>query len=355
MPAGLRRWSSVGSRPGRLRRRPAAADSRWGARRAVGVGVVVAGLVVVLLPGPGGVASAEGPVEEAREAARRVPFSARVEVSWVDREGLHTAELGIRAVGGRIRVQGPAAEDGDGGGPRVIEDDGEVGGLLAPALERTYELVRQDGPTVAGRPTELLLLRRDGELRERLAIDEATGLVLLREVYGSEGKPVRIVRVLELETAPVAQPAAGAATRSDQPRFLSVSRLSSRYPAPASLDGGYRRVGAYRHSRGVQLLYSDGLHGLSLFTEPGPLAPGALPGGGEPVWVGRTAAVHYTWPGGEVITWESGRMVHTLVGDGTTADLLAAAASVPPPGRPSVLDRVRATSRTVAELISGGR
>jgi len=61
------------------------------------------------------------------------------------------------------------------------------------------------------------------------------------------------------------------------------------------------------------------------------------------------------WPGGEVITWESGRMVHTLVGDGTTADLLAAAASVPPPGRPSFLDRVRATSRVVAELISGGR
>lgn len=320
----------------------------------MGVAVLVAGLVVVLLPGPGGVASAEGPVEEAREAARRVPFSARVEVSWVDREGLHTAELGVRAVGGRIRVQGPA-EDGDGGGPTVIEDDGEVGGLLAPPLERTYELVRQDGPVVADRPTELLLLRRDGELRERLAIDEATGLVLLREVYGSEGKPVRIVRVLALETAPLAEPAAGAATRSDPPRFLSVSRLSSRYRAPASLDGGYRRVGAYRHSQGVQLLYSDGLHGLSLFTQPGPLAPGALPAGGEPVWVGRTAAVHYTWPGGEVITWESGRMVHTLVGDGTTADLLAAAASVPPPGRPSVLDRVRATSRTVAELISGGR
>ena len=315
----------------------------------------MAGAVVVLLPGlPDRVASAEGPVEEAREAARRVPFSARVEVSWVDREGLHTAELGVRAVGGRIRVQGPA-EDGDGGGPTVIEDDGEVGGLLSPALERTYELVRQDGPVVADRSTELLLLRRNGELRERLAIDEATGLVLLREVYGSEGKPVRIVRVLELETAPLDRSAVGGAGNSDGPRLLSVSRLSSRYRAPASLDGGYRRVGAYRHSQGVQLLYSDGLHGLSLFTQPGPLAAGALPAGGEPVWVGRTAAVHYTWPGGEVITWESGRMVHTLVGDGTTADLVAAAASVPPPGRRSFLDRVRATSRTVAELISGGR
>ena len=317
----------------------------------------VAGLAVVVGPGlpviGTGAEALVGPVEDAREAARSVPFSARVEVSWVDRDGFHTAELGVRAVGGQIRVQGPDP-DGDGLGATVIEDDGQVGGLLAPAIERTYELVREDGPYVANRPTDVVLLRRDGEVRERLAIDEATGLVLLREVFGPEGKPVRVVRVLQLDTAPVAGPAAGAIRKADAPDVLSIARLSSRYRAPASLSGGYRRVGAYRHSRSVQLLYSDGLHGLSLFTQPGRLA-GALPAGGEAVWVGPAAGIHYTWPGGEVITWESGRMVHTLVGDGTTADLLAAAASVPPPGRPSFLDRVRATSRVVAELISGGR
>lgn len=315
----------------------------------------LAGLAVVVGPGlPGGGAGAEafvGPVDDAREAARSVPFSARVEVSWVDREGFHTAELGVRAVGGRIRVQGP----GEGDGATVIEDDGQVGGLLAPAIERTYELVREDGPVVANRPTDLLLLRRDGELRERLAIDEATGLVLQREVFGPEGKPVRIVRVLQLDTAPLAESAAGVARKADAPHALSISRLSSRYRAPASLVGGYRRVGAYRHARSVQLLYSDGLHGLSLFTQPGRLAPGALPAGGEAVWVGRAAGIHYTWAGGGVITWESGRMVHTLVGDGTAADLLAAAASVPAPGRPSLLHRLLGTSRVVAELISGGR
>lgn len=313
----------------------------------------VAGLAVVLAPGLPG-AGADGPVDDAREAARSTPFSARVEVSWVDSEGLHTAELGVRAVGGRIRVQGPAGHGGEGAAI-VIEDDGQVGGLLAPALERSYQLVRQEGPLVAGRPTEMLLLRRDGELRERLAIDRATGLVLLREVLGAEGRPVRVVRVLQLDTAPVAAPPPAAGRPADPPRPVRLSRLSSRYPAPEALAGGYLRVGAFRHHGSVQLLYSDGLHGLSLFTQPGRLAAGALPAGGAAVWVGPAPGVHYTWPGGQVITWEADRMLHTLVGDGTAADLLAAAASVPPPGRPSALDRVRATSRLVAELISGGR
>ena len=317
----------------------------------------VASLAVALGPGVpavgSGLGGSEGPVDDARDAARSVPFSARVEVSWVDRDGLHTAELGVRAVGGTIRVQGPG--EGGGAAVTVIEDDGEVGGLLAPPLERSYDLSREEGPVVAGRTTELLLLHRDGEVRERLAIDDATGLVLLREVLGPEGRPVRVVRVLQLDTAPLASQVPSAARRSEGPHVLSVSRLSARYRAPVTLAGGYRRVGAYRHDGAVRLLYSDGLHGLSLFTQPGRLASGALPHGGEAVWVGRAAGIHYTWPGGEVITWESGRMLHTVVGDATTADLLAAASSVPPPGRPSALDRLRSTSRVVAELISGGR
>ena len=314
--------------------------------------VAVAGLVLVgpVLPA-GAESNGDRAVDDAREAARRVPFSARVEVSWADKSGFHTAEVGVRAVGGRISVQGV----GDDGRATVVEDNGDAGGLLAPAVEREYDLVRREGPVVAGRPTELVLLRRDGELRERLAIDEATGLVLLREVFDAEGRQLRVVRVLQLDTAPLPAPSSSVTRRADGPSLLRVSSLSSRYRAPESLAGGYRRVGAYRHSRAVHLLYTDGLHGLSLFSQPGNLSSGALPAGGEPVRVGTATGVHYTWPGGEVITWEAGSMVHTLVGDGAPADLLAAARSVPRPGRASVLDRVRATSRLVAELISGGR
>lgn len=325
-------------------------------------------LAVVPVAGSGTAAGATaGPVEDARDAARRVPFSARVEVRWVDRAGLHTAELGVRAVGGNISVQGPAG-GGDGASPgpdgsstmlRVSAPSPATGNgandLLAPALERKYAVERTAGPTVAGRETNLFVLRSGGKVREQLAIDTDTGLVLRREVFGPEGRPVRVVTVLQLDTAPVPEAADKRAGTPEQARAIRVSSLPSAYRGPDALTGGYRRIAAYRHERLVQLLYTDGLHGMSLFSQPGRLAAGVLPRGGDPVRVGSSAGVQYTWPGGDVVTWQVGTVVHTLVGDGTSADLLAAARSLPPPSRPSVLARLRGTSRLVAELVSGGR
>ena len=316
-------------------------------------------------PGVAAGATASGPVEEARDSARRVPFSARLEVSWVDRAGVHTAELGVRAVGGSIRIQGPAAGTamGDGlddGSPLVFQASavapaGGAGDLLTPALERKYEVERSDGPVVAGRETDLFELRSGGSVRERLAIDTTTGLVLRREVLGDDGEPVRIVTVLQLDTAPVPEATDGKGAAVDARHPVRVDRLPSAYRAPVALAGGYRRVGAYRHDQLVHLLYTDGLHGLSLFSQPGTLSHGSLPAGGEAVRVGTASGIHYTWPGGDVVTWQVGSVVHTLVGDGTSADVLAAARSLPRPSRPSLLGRLRGTSRLVAELVSGGR
>lgn len=328
----------------------------------------VAGLGLAVVAGPGVAygTTSWGPVEDAREAARQVPFSARVEVSWVDRAGVHTAELGVRAVGGSIRVQGPAADgtgDGlEGGSPLVIQASavtpaagGGVDDLLAPELERKYDVERSEGPLVAGRETDLFVLRSGGAVRERLAIDTATGLVLRREVMGAGNRPVRIVTVLQLDTAPVPEAADAAAEAAEAPRNVDVDNLPAAYRAPAALAGGYQRVAAYRHDRLVHLLYTDGLHGLSLFSQPGTVSGGNLPAGGEPVQVGGSSGVHYTWPGGDVVTWQDGAVVHTLVGDGTSADLLAAARSLPEPAGPSLVGRLRGTARLVAELVSGGR
>ena len=318
-------------------------------------------------------AASSGPVEDAREAARRVPFTARVEVSWVDSAGVHTAEMGVRAVGGNIRIQAGAGSGVGSGtvgaGPATGLRSGSAmvlqasavtpvagaGELLVPALERKYDVERSPGPTVAGRDTDLFVLRAGGRDRERLAIDKATGLVLRREVLGPDGRPVRIVNVLQLDTAPVPEPADGRPSKAAAPRTVPVAGLPAGYRGPDVLAGGYRRVAAYRHDRLVHLLYTDGLHGMSLFSQPGTLAAGSLPPGGEAVQVGASTGIHYTWPGGDVVTWQVGQVVHTLVGDGTSGDLLAAARSMPLPASPSLLARLRGTSRLVAELVSGGR
>ena len=311
-----------------------------------------------------------GPVEDAREAARQVPFTARLEVRWVDQAGLHTAELGVRAVGGQIRVQSPsigtgagdAAGDGLGDSSTMVLQasaispvGGGTGDLLAPALERKYDVERAVGPNVAGRDTDLFILRAGGRVREQIAIDPDSGLVLQREVFGPEGRPVRILTVLQLDTAPVPDAADTGGATYDQPRSIRVDRLPSAYRGPDALAGGYDRVAAYRNGRLVHLLYTDGLHGMSLFSQPGTLSGGSLPSGGQPVRVGTATGVHYTWPGGDVVTWQQGSVVHTLVGDGTSADLLAAARSLPRAARPSVVSRLRGTARAVAELVSGGR
>lgn len=329
-------------------------------------GLVLAGAVVPVAASAASSAFS-GPVEDAREAARQVPFTARLEVRWVDQAGFHTAELGVRAVGGTIRVQTPASLAGDvgdglgGGSTTVLQASAvsPVGGgpddLLAPALERKYDVEHAIGPRVADRGTDLYILRAGGAIREQLAIDPVTGLVLRREVFGSEGRPVRILTVLQLDTAPVPEPADTDGGKADQHRSISVAGLPSAYRGPDGLAGGYRRVAAYRSGQLVHLLYSDGLHGMSLFSQPGTLSGGSLPSGGEAVRVGTASGVHYTWPGGDVVTWQVGSVVHTLVGDGTSADLLAAARSLPRPARPSAMSRLRGTARTVAELVSGGR
>lgn len=325
-------------------------------------GLALAGAVV-----PVAARTAAGPVEDARQAARRVPFTARLEVKWVDQTGLHTAELGVRAVGGNIRVQSSAAGAGNAGdgladGSTMVLQASSVapvaadsGNLLAPALDRKYAVERTAGPQIAGRGTDLFVLRSGGQIREQLAIDPITGLVLQRQVFGPEGKPVRILTVLQLDTAPVPDASDANSGKVDAPRTINVSRLPSAYRGPDALVGGYRRVGAYRHERLVHLLYTDGLHGMSLFSQPGTVSGGSLPPGGQAVRVGTSAGVHYTWPGGDVVTWQAGPVVHTLVGDGTSADLLAAARSLPDPAAPSMMSRLRGTARVVAELVSGGR
>lgn len=330
---------------------------RW---RVAAVAAVAAGLALGgASVGPWGSAGA-APGGDG-EPDGRGPFSARVQVAWVDHAGQHSAVLDVIAVDGVVRIEGPADLPARPGAATVLHTKGWS--LLGPAggdrigddLAGKYDVARAPGPPVADRATTLVSLHHRGELRERLAVDTATGLVLRREQFDPTGRPVRVVTVLKLDTAPPAGVVEGVRPPQGGRDAVDVEELPSTYRAPAVLAGAFRQVGAYRHARGVHLLYTDGLHGLSLFTEPGKLARDSLPRGGEVVRLGRATGVRYTWPGGEVVTWESGPMVHTLVGDATAAELLAAARSLPRPGRGSVLARLRGTCRMVAELVTGGR
>lgn len=327
------------------------------ARSPLAVAVVLA-LVVPATAGGAAPGGEEDRIEQARRAVERVPFTARVVVEWVDGQGRHSAEVEVRSTGAVVGVGAPpgvpAAAQGLLPMARTwsLTWPGRGGAQDGSALGRKYDVRFAPGPPVASRPTTLVLLQAAGEVRERLAVDEATGLVLRREVLGEGGQAVRVVTVTRLELGP--PPDRDLRARPAPPSPRREMALPLHHRAPAVLEGGYRHVGAYRRAGAVHLLYSDGLHGLSVFAEPGHLRRVALPSGGRPVRVGTASGVHYRWPGGEVLAWQAGGVVYTVVGDASFEDVLAAARSLPRE-RPPVLARLVRTCRWVSEVISGGR
>ncbi|HEX2065075.1 MAG TPA: hypothetical protein VHE80_11710 [Acidimicrobiales bacterium] len=328
-------------------------------RDRTGAGLAVFALLVLV---PGGVdwaATDQDPLEEAAKATDEVDFSAQVSVKWLDRGRLYQAPVEVRSGDGRVHIGGPMEVVlGPTGLPGLrperwlrVWPRASAGGRV-PDVEDKYDLHRQVGPVIGGRPTHLWVLSVGGRLREQLAVDEATGLVLRRQLFGPAGEVVREVVVHRLDTGVAPEDGSPPAGEGPELRAVRPGRLPALYRAPESLAGGYRRVGAYHGDGQVHLLYSDGLHSMSLFVQPGHLSE--LTDGGRPVRVGRASGLRYGLPGGEVVAWEAGSTVRLLVSDAPTDEVLAAARSVPEPEGLSWAARLRRACRRVAEAVSGG-
>lgn len=314
----------------------------------------------VWLPAGPDLSMGEGPFETAGQAAGRIPFSAHVVVRWVDQAGAHLTEVDVSTGEGLVRLEGPAAVVIGSGTPlrtnwlRVWTDPADRG--KGPDVAGKYQVESGPGPAVAGRPTHLVLLRSGGRLRERLAVDRDSGLVLRREVMAPDGQVHRAVTVERLDTGTGAgADVHGHHRHHAEPAGVRPDAVPPPYRAPAALAGGYQRLGVYHDDRLVHQVYSDGLYGISLFTRSGDLSWRQLPPGGEEVRLGgRGRGVRYGWPGGELVAWQAGPVVRVLVGDAPLEEMLAVARSLPVPGRPSWGARLRTACRRVVEAVSGG-
>jgi sigma-E factor negative regulatory protein RseB len=206
---------------------------------------------------------------------------------------------------------------------------------------------------VIGRPTTEVDLTAGGVLAERMYVDEATGLLLRREELDSSGQSVRVVSFVQLS---VGQPAGMTAPHDavdQRPHTIGVSALPAPYHAPAQLSEGYQRVAVLRRFDGIEVVYSDGLHTLSVFERPGHRAATQLPSTGSLVAVGRRQAFRYAWPGGQVVVWHAGDSSYTVVGDAPAAEVVAAIATLPSGGTPTTLQRVRRACRRLVQAVSG--
>lgn len=238
------------------------------------------------------------------------------------------------------------------------------------ALEHKYHV------TVAGterildrRCTKLEVHRRDGaSLRERLWVDEDSGLVLRRESYEGAEHRLGLMTYLSLDVQPTGLALAGPrASRGQVLRPVQRREPAARplddvaltalrqagWTVPPTLPGDYEPVGVYavdgRDGQPLHVVYTDGLYMLSLFQEQGHPDWDSLPEGATRAeGIGWHA---YEWPGAvpRRLVWEASGTTFSLVGDVPPEEFQAIADALPRPRAPSVVDRLR---RGLSRLLS---
>lgn len=337
-------------------------------RRALGL-AAVALVSLVLLPASAA-ADAADLLRTAAYRAARTPYTG--EALWVSWEGGRSRVVRSR-VGHRvrnrmtIRFAPPGADDGSGleGPPMTLalEPPGHDMARL-PDLESKYEVRVIGSEQVLDRPcTRVQIQRRaDGRLRERVWIDDQSGLTLRRQSYDDAGRILRLAAWVSLDLRPRwagwAPDAGGAGGREAAPvdeSGLAVLR-SAGWHVPGRLPGGYRPLGAYATSspgaRPLQVVYGDGLYRVSLFQQPGAPDMDALPPGSQP----STQAGFQTlvWPGAVParVVWQADDTTYALVGDVPPDELWAIARALPGPREDSLVDRLGRGLRTLGSWLS---
>jgi negative regulator of sigma E activity len=327
---------------------------------------VVASVTVVVatavLGAPPAAANRAGPLDDARRATEQVSFEGSVEVQWNDGGTTRREQLTVQDTSGSLLVRGGASVLAIPGQERLVQHGAEwdllwPAGLQSqsrPDEDAKYQTTPAGQATVAGRLSDIVEVREDEAVRERVYLDAENGLLLRRDQFDDAGNTDRKV---EFKTLTIGAPARAAEvpaqTVDETPRKVSTAGSVTSPSAPSGLPDGYRRLGAYRQTGVLHLVYSDGLYDLSLFEQPGSLARSDLPGGGSAVKVRAATGRLYAWPGGHVVIWQAGTNVLTMVSDAPVDQLLRAAGSVK--GRspsPSFLTRLRQAARALVAPFS---
>jgi hypothetical protein len=277
-------------------------------------------------------------VRATRDAAADHDFSGEAVVSWTTPRGASTAHLRVTSLDGAVTI---ASTDGtavvDDGRRTYLRDHLGWTGLVVeptardlPSPDRRWTLATAGSRTVAARPATVVLARRpDGEPAQRLVVDDATGLLLARDVLGPEGRVERSVRFSSIDVGDrdtrTPSPPANVSTRTAE----KLTSLPDGYRAPTA-PAGFELMTRSRHPDGVLLFYSDGVFTASVFEQQGDLDWGALPHGGTDSQIADTRTRTYREASGDVAIWERNGLVYTCVTDAPSdvfADMVNALAS----------------------------
>ncbi len=259
-------------------------------------------------------------VDRMRHAPSSMHFSGVVRVTWRDHGKLNDITVDVTDDQGSIEVKSGRALVFDRGTRTYFKSElGWSSALVEPNLKNVpapdhrWSLGVRPGPTIVGRPTQVIAAtRRDGTPVQRMYVDADTGLLLRRDVLDAHGQLQRSLEFLQLTVA--------SGTALQAPKGVSARKAVPLHEVPAGYEtssrpSGYVLVGRSRHPNGVELLYTDGLFSVSVLEQHGELEWDTLPRGGASTEVDGNRARRYSEPGVDVVLWEHGGTVFTAVTD----------------------------------------
>ncbi len=227
----------------------------------------------------------------------------------------------------------------------------ELGDALDTArVEKNYAVQIGAGTSVAGHAAHILTMssKHAGTLVERLWIDDQTDLILRRETYHADGTiaskasfdNVRAVKTLPKELFDLSIPAgmtlvpgATYATKAASD-VAATSSLTFTVVRPKYLPEGFslahESVGVHDDVQTLQLVYDDGLRDFSLFENATGRMPKFENGLPHPISVGDDDGFYAAIGGETIVTWDSGGLNLTLVGDLPAKELGEIGASLKP-------------------------
>lgn len=235
---------------------------------------------------------------------------------------------------------------------------GFAGGQLQLLVD-AYDLTTSGSTVVAGRAAIVISARRGQELVARFFVDDATGLMVRREVY-DRGQLVRSSAFESLRTS------AGGFLSHLPPELITpaATAVSTRlapmlnddgYACPSTLSDTFELTTLDRvdsSSDTIHAAYSDGLSTASVFEQRGQLGTDGLQGF-RPVDIdGMQVAVREGLP--TVAVWASEGTVYTLVTDAPMSTSAALIADLPhrPPVREDTSNRLVRGFETLGSFLS---
>lgn len=263
-------------------------------------------------------------VRETRDAAAEHDFVGTATVTWRTPKGAEHARVRVTDVGGAITVDSAGTTVVDDGRRTYLRDRLGWTGLVVeptgrdlPEPGQRWNLSITGARTVAGRPATVVLAERpDGEPAVRMVVDDATGLLLAREVLGPDNEVERSIRFTDLVVGPRASAVRTPSPPADvkSPTAEKLTSVPDGYRAPGSA-AGFQLVTRSRHPDGVLLFYSDGVFSASVFEQQGELDWSALPDGGTDSRLADTRTRVYREASGDVAVWARNGLVYTCVTD----------------------------------------